>query len=626
MRRAVWRIAPLLGAVLALACGMAQRAVASEAPPIAPLYWSGPVPVDPGRSLTGMSCPSASLCVATDDAGNVVTSTDPAGGAETWTVTNIDGTQAIEGLSCASVSLCVAIDESGNALVSTNPTSGAAAWALTHIDAIFGLNAVTGVSCVAGPLCVVTDADGNVVTSTDPTGGAGAWTTADIDAGNSLNDVSCASLSLCVAVDDAGNVLDSSSPSAGAGAWARADVNGTSPILGVSCTTAPLCVAGGVQGAQAPRIVLTSVDPAGGAGAWTATSSAREGDGVAEIGQGVSCVAASLCVAVTSDDNDGLWESGDPAAGASAWDNDNPDITFLDSVSCATRSFCVVGDGKGDVVTSIETHALSVSLQGAGTGAVSATPIACPFTTCSHPVPPGMILAPPITAVACANLLGAPEGAGTCALGYPAGDEVTLTAEPIAGSVFSGWGGACTGRSASCTLRMTADESVLAGFAVAAPPTQLPAPAISGLGETARTWREGNALAHITAATDSRRRLPSGTTFSFALNVSARVTLTFARSAAGRKLANRCVAQSKRNARGRRCVRTITAGKLTFSAPAGASRVRFDGVLSKHDKLKPGSYTLVVSAAASGERSAPRRLRFTIATARPGRRHRRALA
>ena len=61
-----------------------------------------------------------------------------------------------------------------------------------------------------------------------------------------------------------------------------------------------------------------------------------------------------------------------------------------------------------------------------------------------------------------------------------------------------------------------------------------------------------------------------------------------------------------------RCTRTVTAGTLTFSAHAGTSKVRFEGLISKHKKLNPGSYTLLVTATASGKRSTARTLRFVI--------------
>ena len=62
-----------------------------------PLTWGAPVLVDHQAPfgnpdpLYGVSCPSSGLCVAVDRAGNVVTSTNPTGGAAAWTVTDVDG-------------------------------------------------------------------------------------------------------------------------------------------------------------------------------------------------------------------------------------------------------------------------------------------------------------------------------------------------------------------------------------------------------------------------------------------------------------------------------------------------------------------------------------------------------
>jgi hypothetical protein len=608
----VWRIALVLGCAMTLASGAAQQAPAFYTPPIAPLYWSGLIPVDPGGPILGMSCPSTSLCVASDDHGDVVTSTEPAGGTGAWTVADIDGKDAIKGVSCVSVSLCVAIDADGNALVSTNPTGGAAAWTLTPVDPVTGLREITGISCVQGPLCALSDSTGNVVTSTNPMGGTGAWAITDIDGASALEGISCSSTSLCVAVDGAGNVLSSTSPTSGAGAWIRTNVNGSGPILGVSCTAAPLCVAGAAtERRETPRTVLASTNPSGGAGAWTATSPPLEASPGASFGSGISCVQESLCAAVERGTNGGtVWQSTEPAAGAATWAGSGPGFgVFLESISCATRSLCVVGDSQGNIASSIEAHPLSVSLQGAGIGRVKSTPSKCPFTTCTRSVPPGAMLAPAISEIACSNLIGPPSGAGTCELGYPAGTEVTLTAEPEAGSIFTGWGGPCQGSTLTCTLTMDADEPVLASFTPASPPN----PAISGLTETVSTWREGRALAQIADRKTNHNKLPVGTTFSFSLNEAASAKFTFTEPTGGRKVGKTCVARTNKNKRERRCTRTIVAGTLTFAAPSGTNEVRFDGLISKHRKLKPGTYTLAVTATASGQQATNRTLHFTIA-------------
>src|SRR5207245_7126439 len=111
------------------------------------------------------------------------------------------------------------------------------------------------------------------------------------------------------------------------------------------------------------------------------------------------------------------------------------------------------------------------------------------------------------------------------------------------------------------------------------PPPSPPAvtPAISGLAESPRTWREGSALPRLAR----KRRPPIGTTFSFRLNEAARVTLTFTQSAAGRRVSGRCVRPTRRNARRPRCRRTVTAGALSLAAHAGTNRLRFQGRLSR---------------------------------------------
>jgi hypothetical protein len=140
------------------------------------------------------------------------------------------------------------------------------------------------------------------------------------------------------------------------------------------------------------------------------------------------------------------------------------------------------------------------------------------------------------------------------------------------------------------------------------------APILSSLRQTAKTWREGKLLARLSASNRKRKKLPIGTTFSFRLDKPARVTFTFTRSVRGRRVGRRCVAQITKNKHKRRCTRTVVAGALGFSAHAGQNKVRFQGLLSKHKKLRPGSsYTLLVVATASGKRSRTGTLRFTIA-------------
>jgi FG-GAP repeat len=135
------------------------------------------------------------------------------------------------------------------------------------------------------------------------------------------------------------------------------------------------------------------------------------------------------------------------------------------------------------------------------------------------------------------------------------------------------------------------------------------APVLSKLSQSNRAWREGK---HMAALARAGKRTPTGTTFSFTLNESARVTLSFTQPLAGRRLGARCVAQTPHNRRRRACERPVVRGSLSLGAHAGRNRVSFQGRLTRVHRLKPGRYTIVVTAVNAGGRSAPKSLTFTI--------------
>src|SRR4051794_14861308 len=89
------------------------------------LSWSAPTLIDRQApygvpvEVESVSCPSATLCAATDFAGDVVTSTNPMGGADAWQLVPIAGNHSLLSVSCPTASLCVAGDDSGDVLTST---------------------------------------------------------------------------------------------------------------------------------------------------------------------------------------------------------------------------------------------------------------------------------------------------------------------------------------------------------------------------------------------------------------------------------------------------------------------------------------------------------------------------
>ena len=66
-----------------------------------------------------MSCPSTTLCVGVDNQMGALSSTDPLGGTAAWSRNPIDPGQLLTGVSCASSTLCVATDWHGNIVEGT---------------------------------------------------------------------------------------------------------------------------------------------------------------------------------------------------------------------------------------------------------------------------------------------------------------------------------------------------------------------------------------------------------------------------------------------------------------------------------------------------------------------------
>ncbi len=246
----------------------------------------------------------------------MVTSSNPTAGSTAWTVTHVDGSNCavsaskpaacfLTGVSCPTADLCVAVDGNGNVVTSTKPAGAAADWTLSHVDGNF----LSAISCPSSSLCVAVDIVGNVVTSSNPTGGSGTWSVAHVDGSSCvvtetgapcyLSSVSCPSVGLCVAVDESGNVVTSTKPTGGAVAWKVTNLNGGglydqySIHTSVSCPTSGLCV--GVGNDNAARgFEISSTDPTRGTTAWTRTIHIG-----GSILNSVSCPSSNLCVAVS---------------------------------------------------------------------------------------------------------------------------------------------------------------------------------------------------------------------------------------------------------------------------------------------------------------------------------------
>ncbi len=203
------------------------------------------------------------------------------------------------------------------------------------------------------------------------------------------------------------------------------------------------------------------------------------------------------------------------------------------------------------------------------------------------------------------------------AQGLPAG----LAIDP-AGGTIGGTPSAAGSFSPSITLTDNYGVSVSRTFALSvataggAPPPQ-PSRFRSSRRSSRRPakWRLGTKLAQLTAtikAPVKKAGVPIGTTFTFTLDQAARVTLTFRHAAVGRRVGGKCVARTAGNATKPRCTRTLTDGALRIQARSGKNNLRFEGRISRLVKLKPGSYTVAITATTpAGKKSAAKTLRFT---------------
>jgi hypothetical protein len=127
--------------------------------------------------------------------------------------------------------------------------------------------------------------------------------------------------------------------------------------------------------------------------------------------------------------------------------------------------------------------------------------------------------------------------------------------------------------------------------------------------QSVRRWRLGGKLATLAAA----RKPPVGTTFRFTLNEAATVRFAFAQLLPGRKANGKCVAQTARNRTRKACTRSVPRGSLSFSAGAGTHKLFFQGRVTRTKKLKPGTYTLTLTATNAKGQTATKTLRsFTI--------------
>jgi hypothetical protein len=93
-----------------------------------------------------------------------------------WKEVNAGVSVQVTGVSCLLKLRCVAVDNNGDVLTSSNPTGGGSAWSVTRLIPYVQppgeheepLNGLFGASCSSSSFCALVGADGRIFTSTDP--------------------------------------------------------------------------------------------------------------------------------------------------------------------------------------------------------------------------------------------------------------------------------------------------------------------------------------------------------------------------------------------------------------------------------------------------------------------------
>jgi uncharacterized delta-60 repeat protein len=132
-------------------------------------------------------------------------------------------------------------------------------------------------------------------------------------------------------------------------------------------------------------------------------------------------------------------------------------------------------------------------------------------------------------------------------------------------------------------------------------------PTLSGLTASKTQIHEGRSLPKLNPTGH-----PSGLVLSVSLSEAAKITLEFLKPAPGRFAHGHCSGPNKSNKGARHCTRHIAVGSVSFQAKAGLNTVAFNGRLSPSKKLKPGAYTLAITASAANGTSTASKLAITI--------------
>jgi hypothetical protein len=306
--------------------------------------WTTTTPGLGGVDLHGISCMASGVCVAVDQGGNALISTDVRSAtAPTWTVVDVDPTSStgMRSVSCSDAGLCVVGDDDGNVFVSSDVSAVTPMWSKTSTGDAASL---TAMACGTAGWCVAGDGFGNAVYSADVVHPVSAPWSAPVSLNgiNSMRGVSCTAGGLCGAIDNIGHAVTSVD---GGGTWsAPVLAEGRAGLQDISCVDAgggTCVVIDNVRNA----IAATQITQAQGPPTWVRTTAIAPSG----LTNGVSCAESGLCVVVTSAGK-AVFSTDVGASWSAAMAT--TDLNRLNAVSCPTGTLCVAVDTSGQALIS----------------------------------------------------------------------------------------------------------------------------------------------------------------------------------------------------------------------------------------------------------------------------------
>lgn len=302
---------------------------------------SGPGPY--GGTIT---CPSTTMCL-TNGIINVRSGGIPSGilvttdSGRTWVSEKLPLRIGVFGFSCPSTRVCFAIGAGGYGYGSRqfaailSSTDGGGSWRTSfHIQAAPGINEI---ACSTTTTCVAGEEDGDTVNVTTDSGST--WTTHAFPPGLEVGEVTCPSTAVCYVTSSDGVLTTADSGST----WAvRALPSNNSPIA-ISCPSPRACFVV-VQTNNRHREQFLSTTNSGHT--WSVIHSWTIVPGLSP--SELNCPATTTCYAASNanvevtTDSGRTWRIGFGA---------NAGYRGLDSISCPSITTCYVTDSFGIVAT-----------------------------------------------------------------------------------------------------------------------------------------------------------------------------------------------------------------------------------------------------------------------------------